>query len=78
MLRPTGDKVTQGKWWTNADAAEIAVGEGAAERLHLGVGSAVELEMGGTVRTLKVARDLSRRWAAPGRARAVRAAFGPD
>jgi putative ABC transport system permease protein len=50
-----GDKVTQGKWWTNAGAAELAVGEGAAQRLHLGVGSAVELEVGGVVRALRVA-----------------------
>jgi putative ABC transport system permease protein len=52
---PPGDKVTQGKWWANADAAELAVSEGVAQRLHLGVGSAVELETGGTVRALKVA-----------------------
>jgi putative ABC transport system permease protein len=52
---PAGDKVTQGKWWTDADAAELAVGEGVAQRLHLGVGSAVELEVGGAVRALKVA-----------------------
>ena len=51
---PSGDKVTQGKWWTGAGAAELAVGEGVAQRLHLGVGSAVELDVGGTVRTLKV------------------------
>jgi putative ABC transport system permease protein len=51
---PEGDKVTQGKWWTNQTAAELAVGAGVAERLHLGVGSAVELETGGTARTLKV------------------------
>lgn len=52
---PAGDKVTQGKWWTDAGAAELGVGEGVAQRLHLGVGSAVELETGGTVRKLKVA-----------------------
>ena len=52
---PAGDKVTQGKWWTDGGAAELAVGEGVAQRLHLGVGSAVELETGGTVRALKVA-----------------------
>jgi putative ABC transport system permease protein len=52
---PAGDKVTQGKWWTDASAAEMAVGEGTAQRLHLGVGSTVELEAGGRVRTLKVA-----------------------
>ena len=50
-----GDKVTQGKWWTVADTAELAVGAGAAQRLHLGLGSTVELEVGGAVRTLKVA-----------------------
>jgi len=52
---PAGDKVTQGKWWTDGSAGELAVGEGVAQRLHLGVGSAVELEVGGTVRALKVA-----------------------
>jgi len=52
---PAGDKVTQGKWWSNAGAAELAVGEDVAQRLHLGVGSTVELEVGGAVRVLKVA-----------------------
>ena len=51
---PEGDKVTQGKWWTDSSAAELAVGEGVAQRVHLGVGSSVELETGGTVRNLKV------------------------
>jgi putative ABC transport system permease protein len=50
-----GDKVTQGKWWTAADAAELAVGAGTAQRLHLGLGSTVQLEVSGAVRTLKVA-----------------------
>jgi len=52
---PPGDKVTQGKWWTGGASAELAVGEGVAQRLHLGLGSAVELEVGGRVRALKVA-----------------------
>jgi putative ABC transport system permease protein len=52
---PEGDKVTAGKWWTNGSAVELAVSDGAAGRLHLGIGSAVELETGGTTRTLKVA-----------------------
>jgi len=52
---PAGDKITQGRWWTNPGAGELAVNEGVAERLHLGVGSAVELEVGGRVRALKVA-----------------------
>jgi putative ABC transport system permease protein len=51
---PEGDKVLQGKWWTASDAAEIAIGSGAAERLHLGIGSAVEIELGGTVHMLKL------------------------
>jgi putative ABC transport system permease protein len=52
---PAGDKVTQGKWWTDSGGAELAVGEGTAQRLHLGLGATVELEVGGAVRTLKVA-----------------------
>jgi putative ABC transport system permease protein len=52
---PVGDKVTQGKWWTGAGAAQLAVSEGTAQRLHLGVGSAVELDVGGRVRALQVA-----------------------
>jgi len=52
---PEGDKVTQGKWWTDPRGANLAIGSGVAERLHLGVGSTVELETGGVVHTLKVA-----------------------
>lgn len=52
---PDGDKVTQGKWWNDANAAEIAIGEGTAQRLQLNVGSSVEIAVGGRVRTLKVA-----------------------
>jgi putative ABC transport system permease protein len=51
---PEGDKVTQGAWWKDGGAAELAVAEGVARRLKLGVGSAVELEIGGTARALKV------------------------
>jgi len=51
---PAGDKVTQGKWWASGDAAELAVGSGVAERLQLGVGSTVELDVGGKVRALNV------------------------
>ncbi len=52
---PPGDKLTQGKWWTDPAATQLAVGSGVAERLHLGIGSAVQLETGGTLRTLTVA-----------------------
>jgi putative ABC transport system permease protein len=51
---PEGDKVTAGAWWKDANAAQIAVGTGFAERLHIGVGSTMELETGGVTRTLKV------------------------
>ena len=51
---PEGDKVTQGAWWKDGSAAEMAVGEGVARRLNLGVGSAVELRLAGRVRALKV------------------------
>ena len=52
---PDGDKVTAGAWWTSSAAGQIAISDGVAQRLHIGVGSAVELETGGTTRTLKVA-----------------------
>ena len=52
---PAGDKLTQGKWWADANAAELAISEGVAKRLNLGVGSSVEMEVGGRVRALKVA-----------------------
>jgi putative ABC transport system permease protein len=51
---PTGDKVTQGGWWKDGTASQIAMGEGVARRLNLGVGSTVELEVGGTTHALKV------------------------
>jgi putative ABC transport system permease protein len=51
---PDGDKVTQGSWWNDGNAAEIAMGEGVARRLNLAVGSSVGVEIGGTERTLKV------------------------
>jgi putative ABC transport system permease protein len=52
---PAGDKVTQGNWWKDGNAQEIAVGTGVAGRIHVVIGSAMQLEIGGTVRTLKVA-----------------------
>src|SRR5579864_9118889 len=53
---PAGDKVTQGKWWTDGGAHEIAMGEGTAERLQLKLGAQVELETAGSgVRKLTVA-----------------------
>ena len=52
---PAGDKIVQGKWWEKDDAKALAVGEGVANRTHLGIGSAVQLEIGGVVQNLKVA-----------------------
>jgi putative ABC transport system permease protein len=52
---PAGDKLRQGKWWTDPHAREIAIGEGIAERIHVGLGSAVEIEVGGQQIPLKVA-----------------------
>jgi putative ABC transport system permease protein len=51
---PEGDKLTQGKWWTDSNAGEMAIGDWVAQRLHLGLGSIVELEVGGVAHTLKV------------------------
>jgi putative ABC transport system permease protein len=52
---PEGDKIIQGKWWNDTNAAEMAIGEGVAQRLHLSVGSSVVLEIGGKQHALKVA-----------------------
>lgn len=54
-MPPGGDKITQGKWWSQPDAQVMAMGEGAAQRLHLGVGSTVELEIAGRLQALKIA-----------------------
>ncbi|HEY6489503.1 MAG: FtsX-like permease family protein [Terracidiphilus sp.] len=51
---PAGDKLTQGKWWNQANATELAISEGVAKRLELGVGSAVQLEVGEGTLNLKV------------------------
>ncbi len=52
---PEGDKITEGAWWTSGSATQLAVGAGVAQRLHLSVGSAVELETGGATHALTVA-----------------------
>jgi len=52
---PEGDKVTEGAWWTNANADQLAVSDGVAKRLRLGVGSTMEIATGAGTRTLNVA-----------------------
>ena len=52
---PAGDKLRGGKWWTDPNAHQIAIGEGTANRIHVGVGSAVEVEVDGKVLQLTVA-----------------------
>ncbi len=52
---PEGDKITAGAWWKQSNDSNIAIGDYIAKRLHLGVGSQVELETGGTDHTLRVA-----------------------
>jgi len=52
---PEGDKLIAGAWWTDSNAPTLAVDEGFAQRLHLGVGSTMDLELDGVVQTLKVA-----------------------
>ncbi len=54
---PEGDKLTDGSWWKDGSAQALAVSQGVAQRLQMGVGSEVELEIGGTVRKLKVAAE---------------------
>jgi putative ABC transport system permease protein len=52
---PAGDKIRQGKWWSDPNAYQIAIGEGIAERIHVGVGSAVAVEVDGKPLQLTVA-----------------------
>jgi putative ABC transport system permease protein len=52
---PDGDKIRQGKWWTNPNAHQLAVDEGIAQRIHIGVGSAIEVEVDGKTLPLTVA-----------------------
>ena len=51
---PEGDRIHQGKWWSDPNAKAIAVDEGVAQRVHIGVGSAVELEVAGQPIYVKV------------------------
>jgi putative ABC transport system permease protein len=52
---PEGDKIIRGQWWSSPAAQSIAVGNGIAERLHLAIGSSVQLELAGVTHPLTVA-----------------------
>lgn len=52
---PAGDKVTAGQWWNSANVHDIALSTGTAERLHLGIGSSMVIEIGGVEHMLRVA-----------------------
>jgi putative ABC transport system permease protein len=52
---PAGDKIRVGKWWTSPEAKQIALSEGIANRIHVGVGSAVTIEIDGQEYPLTVA-----------------------
>jgi len=52
---PEGDQIREGKWSTNPNARQIAIGEGIASRVHLKVGSRVEAEIDGRDLKLTVA-----------------------
>jgi putative ABC transport system permease protein len=52
---PAGDKIRQGQWWTDSNAHQIAIDEGIANRIHVALGSAVEIEVDGQDVPLKVA-----------------------
>lgn len=39
-----GNKITQGKWWSSPAAQQIAIDQGFAQRLHLGIGSSIVVE----------------------------------
>ena len=52
---PDGDRLRQGKWWTDPNARRIAIDEGTANRIHVGIGSSVEIEVAGNQIPLKVA-----------------------
>ena len=52
---PAGDKIRQGKWWSDPKARQIALSQGIADRIHVGVGSAVAIEVDGEEYPLTVA-----------------------
>lgn len=52
---PAGDRVEAGRWFASPDAKEIALDKGIADRIHLGVGSKVELDVNGETLPLTVA-----------------------
>jgi putative ABC transport system permease protein len=52
---PAGDTMVQGKWWSNPSVPAIAMSDDTAGRIHVGIGSAITVEIDGREMTLKVA-----------------------
>lgn len=51
---PTGDKLIAGQWWSDPNASSIAISKSIADRIHVGVGSVVDLEIEAETRHLTV------------------------
>ncbi|HEY9126076.1 MAG TPA: FtsX-like permease family protein [Acidobacteriaceae bacterium] len=52
---PAGDKLQSGKWWSDPSAPVIALNDGTAARIHVGVGSSIRIEINGREIPLTVA-----------------------
>ncbi len=73
---PAGDKVIEGKWWKDANAQELAVGDGTAKRLNLKIGSPAQLEVGDRDSESEGGGTLSCGWRASGEPGELFAALG--
>ncbi len=51
---PAGDKLVAGQWWGSSDASSIAVSKGIADRIHVGIGSVVDVEVAAQTHHLTV------------------------
>ncbi len=51
---PAGDKLVAGQWWGDSHAPSIAISKSIADRIHVGVGSVVDLEIDAETRHLTV------------------------
>lgn len=51
---PSGDKLVAGQWWSSPDALSMAMSKSIADRIHVVVGSVVDVEIGAQTRHLTV------------------------